>query len=484
MTDAIEHASPAPSGRVGLRGSRSGDSDSAVISVGAGVSPIASADEGSPLPDDRPARPPIGLSPAARRGVLALMDQAAVSGTAFLTTVVLGRVCGPEELGVFSLGFTVIIMAICVQDSLVSAPYTVFSPRLAVRSRALYAGSTLALAGLLALAIVACLGAAGALGALAATSQRFLPVAGALTAAMPFILLREFARRLAFAGLEMGTALAIDAAVAAIQLAALGLLVATGVLSAAIALGAIGAACGLVGIGWLVGSRNSFACRAGEVARDWRQNWMFGRWILAAQSSAVANSYATHWLLAALLGTAATGGLAACMSVVALANPLVLGASNLLSPSAARAWSETGAGRLRALVTRSAWLVGAAIALVCGLVVCFGEPIMAFVYGRAYAGLGHVLAVVAAGYLVSALGLAPSHGLFAMQRSDWNFYPSILGVAVTLLAGAGLAVPFGITGAAYGFLLGNITKTAGTYVAYRRILAHAPGPFFGDCNAG
>jgi hypothetical protein len=62
-----------------------------------------------------------------------------------------------------------------------------------------------------------------------------------------------------------------------------------------------------------------------------------------------------------------------------------------------------------------------------------------------------------------------------MQRSDWNFYPSALGVIVTILAGVGLAVPFGITGAAYGFLLGNVTKTAGTYVAYRRILSQSPG---------
>ena len=456
MTDAIEHASLAPPEGVGSRGSRNG----------------------------RPPAPAGGLPTAARRGVLALADQAAVSGTAFVTTIVLGRVCGPEELGVFSLGLTVIVMAICVQDSLVSAPYTVFSPRLAGRSRALYAGSTLAFAGLLAIAIVACLGAAGGLGALATGSRRILPVLGALAAAMPLVLLREFARRLAFAGLEMATALVVDGAVAAIQIAGLGLLVVAGLLSATSVLAVIGAACGLVGIGWLIGARNRFACRRSEVSHDWRQNWRFGRWVLAAQSTAVANNYATHWLLAALLGTAATGSLAACMSVVALANPLLLGASNLLSPSAARAWSETGAGRLHALVTRSSWLVGAAIALACGLVVCFGDRIMALFYGHAYAGLGHLLVVVAASYLVSALGLAPAHGLFAMERSDWNFYPSILGVTITLLAGASLAVPFGITGAAYGFLLGNITKTAGTYLAYRRILAQGPGPPFGDRDAG
>jgi O-antigen/teichoic acid export membrane protein len=443
MTDAIEHASLVPPWRVARRGSRREEAVAAAI-------------------------------PAARRGVLALLDQAAVSGTAFLTTLVLGRVCGPEELGVFSLGFAVMVMAICVQDSLVSAPYTVFSARMAGRSRARYAGSTLALAGLLAIAVVFCL-AAGGLGALGAPSARILPVLGALGAAMPLVLLREFARRLAFAGLEMATALVVDGAVAAIQIAGLGLLVVTGLLSAASTMAAIGAACGLVGIVWLIGARRRFACARSQLARDWRQNWIFGRWILAAQSAAVANNYATHWLLAALLGTAATGALAACMSVVALANPLLLGASNFLSPSAARAWAETGAGRLHALVTRSSWLLGAAIASVCGLVVCFGDRIMALFYGHAYAGLGHLLVVVAAAYLISALGLAPSHGLYAMRRSDWNFYPSAFGVIVTLLAGAGLAVPFGITGAAYGFLLGNVTKTAGTYVAYRRILSQGPG---------
>jgi O-antigen/teichoic acid export membrane protein len=441
MTEAIEHASPVRSAR-------------AIFAL-----------------DAQPALPATGIRPAARRGVLALLDQAAVSGTALVTSVVVGRVAGPEELGLYSLGFAIMVLAICVQDSLVSAPYTVFVTRMTPASQARYAGSMLALAAMVAAVVAACLAIAGGVEAAGFGSLLSLPVVGAIGVAIPFVLLREFARRLAFAHLEMATALAVDGTIAVLQVVGLGLLAVSGLLSAMSTYAVIAAACGLAGIVWLVAHRDRFVADCRGMRRDWQQNWAFGRWILAAQSASVANNYLAQWLLAALLGAAATGGLAACMSVVAMANPLLLGVGNLLSPSAARAWSDRGAGRLGAVVARTTWLVGAAMVLICGVAVLFGDRIMGLLYGDQYAGLGSVLLVAAAAYLVSALSLAPSHGLFAMERSDWNFYASAAGVVVTLVAGTGLALAFGTIGAAGGFLAGNIAKTAATVLAYRRILS-------------
>src|SRR5205823_13401306 len=39
---------------------------------------------------------------------IALFDQAAVSATSFLTTILVGRWCGVDELGVYSLGLSVL----------------------------------------------------------------------------------------------------------------------------------------------------------------------------------------------------------------------------------------------------------------------------------------------------------------------------------------------------------------------------------------
>src|SRR5581483_6028917 len=53
---------------------------------------------------------------------LALMDQAVVSGTSFLTTVLIGRWCGASELGVYALGFSLLVSWGCVHQSLIALP--------------------------------------------------------------------------------------------------------------------------------------------------------------------------------------------------------------------------------------------------------------------------------------------------------------------------------------------------------------------------
>ena len=60
---------------------------------------------------------------------LALMDHAVVSGTSFLTTILIGRWCGASELGVYSLGFSLLVSWGCVHQSLIALPYTIYRHR-------------------------------------------------------------------------------------------------------------------------------------------------------------------------------------------------------------------------------------------------------------------------------------------------------------------------------------------------------------------
>src|SRR5262245_20727373 len=91
----------------------------------------------TPLMRPIPTATIIGLAPWA----LALIDQALVSGSRFATTLVVGRFCGPAELGEYSLAFSLHVLAGCVQEALLTTPYAVVSKRLRPRSRATYAGA-------------------------------------------------------------------------------------------------------------------------------------------------------------------------------------------------------------------------------------------------------------------------------------------------------------------------------------------------------
>ena len=94
-----------------------------------------------------PRGPSIEKRVSPRRGhhsaLLSLADQAISSGTNFLTGVIIGRTCAAEEFGLYLLGFSLLVFALDVQNSLISTPFVVLSPRLEASARARYTGSTL-----------------------------------------------------------------------------------------------------------------------------------------------------------------------------------------------------------------------------------------------------------------------------------------------------------------------------------------------------
>jgi O-antigen/teichoic acid export membrane protein len=407
--------------------------------------------------------------------MLALLDQAVVSGTSFLTTVLVGRFAGQTQLGVYSLGFTVLVLIVCVQDSLIAAPYTVFGNQLEGPARAEYAGTVLVHHWLLSLA--ALLGLAMAGSALLAGSDFSLlgAVLLVLSGAVPFVLMREFRRRLAFAHLHVGSALALDSCVTVLQLGLLAALALSGALTAVTGHAAVGLACALVGGVALIAARKSFVIRRSRVVDGMRRGWNFGRWIVLGQLVGVAHGFVLYWLAAMLEGVAAAGVIAACMTVVTLSNPFVLGVSNLLGPHAAQAYATGGCQQVRRVVARATLWLGAVMASFTGAVFLAGPAILRLLYGRDYSGYGLTVSLLALATLAGSLGIAFDHGLRVLERPDLAFRVGLMGFTVTLVSAALLTFWWGTAGAAGGYLLGSTTGTAARAIAFRALLARANG---------
>src|ERR1035437_910711 len=158
---------------------------------------------------------------ALHQTAISLADQAIVSATNFLTGVIIARACSKEELGLYSLGFSVVLMMADLQSSLIMTPYMVYAPRLKGRAHALYTGSTLihqsAFCLLTMLALVC-----GAFAVMIGVGPRGLgPVLWALVPVIGLIMLREFARRVCFARLKLKTAFLFDTSIAAGQISGL-----------------------------------------------------------------------------------------------------------------------------------------------------------------------------------------------------------------------------------------------------------------------
>lgn len=408
---------------------------------------------------------------------VALADQAVVSSASFLTTIIVGRWTHPNELGLYAIGASLMVLALNFQESLVSLPYTI------QRHRALgipteYAGGSLAQSGAFSTFSFVLL-AAAALGLSARRAEsELIAMVWVLAGATPFALLREFARKFAFAHLRVAQALIVDVAVATIQLSILSWLGWTGRMSPATACAALGGACALTGVAWLFLARGNFAIRAGDLPAMIKQSWRLGKWLFAGQITVTVQSYASYWLLAAVLDTAATGVYAACMTVAMFANPLIIGLGNVLMPRAVLAFKEGGRVKLRRQALRDLILLGALMALFYGAVLLAGDDIMRLLYrGEQYEGQGRIVSVLAAASLAFAMGIPASIALTSMERPRAIVLAGLAGAVVTVVVGWWLMVEWGLLGAACGFLSGNVIGTIGRWAVFlSRVRQSDPTP--------
>ena len=392
----------------------------------------------------------------ARSAAVTLVDQAVVSGTNFMTGVVIGRVCTKQEFGLYMLGLTILLYATSLQTSLILTPYMMNSPQLRGRAQALFTGSTLVhQVGLSALAVL-CLTVAGAILSLGLGPQGLKPVVWTLAAVIAFILLRDYARQVCFSKLQVGSALLLDSAVAAGQLGCVLLLAHMGVLSSSLAYGVIGVACGLAALAWLIWMRAAFALSISQAMVDLRYSWAFGKWVFASGLLWTLSMSLYPWFLAVFHGTESAGVWAACVGIVAICNPLLIGATNFLGPRIAHSFAQGGRPALWRYAVRASLVFSVLVIPLCLILLVFGDSLMARLYGAKYAGNGSVVSVLAVDVLVSAAGFTFSRSLFAMGRARVEFMANLAALFVLLAAGIWLVKAWGPLGAACGILIADI----------------------------
>ncbi len=407
---------------------------------------------------------------AARKGGITLADQSIVSGANFLTTVLIGRLCGPEELGIYSVGFSVVVILGTMLQALVVVPYTVFVQRLQDPQRSEYTGGVLAhcvILSILAMAGLVCL----ALALQHSGTSTLAPAIWVLSATIPFVLFREFCRRMAFAHMQLTTVFTFDATAVTLQLAGLGTLILADQLSAAKCFAMVGLCCGLVSLARLYSIRDQFSLRAAHVRQAWRKNWNFSKWVIVEHTAAILNSNVMQWLLAVMLGTAATGLFAACAAILNAFNPIALGLNNVLMPRIAVAMSEQGPGEVRRVVRKATLAMLAITAVFCGAIMIFGTDIMRLLYGAKYAGQESTITILALDMLVQSLGSPSAYGLWAFERSRTLFFVRLLRIAIAVPISVCLIPYLGAVAAAWGLLIGNIAGTSITWWIHSRMLA-------------
>lgn len=406
---------------------------------------------------------------ALHQSVVSLADQAISSATNFLTGIIIARACSKEVLGLYMLGFSLISLVTDLQTSLITTPYMVYAPRLRGRAHALYTGSTLI--HQLAFCFITMMGVAcGAIVVGRGVGPRGLAaVLWALVLAIAFIMLREHARRVSFARLRLTTALVFDSCIAAVQIVGLLALTRFGLLSASRAYWVIGLACGIAILWWLWSDREFYNPRLSESLNDLQKNWVLGKWVFASGLVWAVSINLYPWFLAAFHGAASTGIWAACLGVVSVGNPILLGIQNLVGPKIAHEYAANGAAALRRLVLKIIAVTSLPMLSLCLVMFIWGGRILTSLYGRQYLGNGPIVAILALNLLVNAAAFSFSRALFAVDRADLDFLVNFTALFIMVTVGLWLVRAFGPLGAALGLVGANLVTSAVRATVFLRL---------------
>ncbi|TWU24013.1 MurJ-like flippase [Novipirellula galeiformis] len=398
---------------------------------------------------------------ASNRGGLALLDQGIVSGTNFVTSLIVGRYLGKENLGILFITLSMYTVLQCITDQLVHTPYLVRAPHFNGQRSKGYTGSVLAHAALLTLLAIGLI-AVTAVG-MGLTDSANGPLASSmllLTILLPGMMLREFIHSLLHNQLRQAEAVLLDGAVAAVQLVALLLWWWNESLTVGHTLIAIGGASALVGAFWLPRLIRNVKVTLNLIASDFRHNWKIGRWTLGSYLVGSSAPTVLPWLLAITHGTQATGLLAACLTLIGLAQTFLRGLGKYMAPQMSVSYAQGGSVALRKTVQTFlvyALSVVTLMALVLGI---GGQWLVQLVYGSEYDDVSRVMQCLALGCWVQTIDIVVGNGLLAVALSNRNFWADCVRCAVT----AGLAflvIPrLGPLGVAIALVVGMVAGLA------------------------
>lgn len=396
--------------------------------------------------------------------LIAVLDQVFVSAAGFLAIVLIGNSEGAAELGRYSFAISFISIVIAAQNSLVLVPFAIRRNK-AGPTPAPHLGGALAVTGTASIVMAVVTGCAALPMARALGEPGQIWFFLALALLIPFALLREFARQIAFAELDAARALWLDVSAVALQFASLFVLASLHALSATTACLSLACASAMSPLFWISHVRRRLEGGLRAARRACRESWTLGRWTFLWQLTVQVQSYISYWVCL-MIGGAALGGLyAACISIVAFSNPLIFGFGNVLVPRLAQSLAHGGLSGLRRESLKNAALLGGAMTVFCILLLAFGDLAMGAMFrDPAYAGHGYVVAILGAALIGTAVGLPAANGLLCLERFRLVVGIGFAAIAFTFPLTLALVRTFGFDGAAWSFLAGNTILCAGRWI--------------------
>ena len=385
------------------------------------------------------------------RETWALTDQAVVSATNFLTSVMLLRFMGLREFGVFTLAWMSVLFVNSIQTALIVAPMMSIGPKQEEKDRPFYFGAVV----FQELVLVFCCFVLVFLAL--KVSGSFFPHQNLRHLALPLAVsafayqMQDFVRRYFFATRQNRRALADDSLSYLTQLPILLFLHKTGHMNSATALWAM-AGTSILGLalGWFWMEPLDFRWEwiKSISLRHWRvSRWLTGSALLVWTSGNV-------FLLSAPIyyGAAAAGVLKASQNLMGVTHVWFQGLDNIVPVETARRLRQGGVPSMLAY-TRSILMKWGGLTLLFAIVMAAAPGFwLRLIYSPEMAQYGYILRLYALLYVIVFVGGPLRAGLQALEFTAPIFWSYLTMTAFAFVFAMPMAKWLGISGSFFGLI--------------------------------
>lgn len=407
--------------------------------------------------------------------VLAMLDQALLSGVNFAIGLSFIRLTDKTDYGLYTQFFALLLLSQATQNALSNAPLVSIGARRHARGMQalaahLFRMQTVASLGLALLAIT------GVHLSVGTGLLPELPTALALPFAAAIVgqWVREFARKYSYIRLEPGRALATDALFAGLLL----ILLLVGIWQQRF------------GTAWVLGSMGMAHLIAGAVELQharlrplkshghWRPQlhaaWQKSRWSLPSVIVGWGSNYSFVYVVAAMGGIAAAAEISAARLLMMPAGLVVIAWSNTFSPRIARWVGARDFSTLRRVIGYS---IGALLAIILGYAVLLAlgfDLLIRWVIGADYAAVLPMSMWWAIYFCINATRKIGNACLVGDGRFRELFHYSWMTFVIGLPATIALTYQLGSVGAIIGLMVAEVLEIALTWLhGWRKVRANS-----------
>ena len=180
----------------------------------------------------------------------------------------------------------------------------------------------------------------------------------------------------------------------------------------------------------------------------WRQNWSYGKWLVASTALFSVASQAQTYVAAAMVGLSAAGILRATMIPSLVMTQIVTATALLVLPSMAADYGNGRISQLRKKAVLCTISLTAIAAVYAGILAAFSQPLERLLFGNKFAAYAALISILALVPVCNGFALGFGMAVRASQKPHYDLIANAVSAPVGLVTALVFIHFWGLTGAA------------------------------------